>query len=153
MLRYTPIIGNFGMTAAESNAWKTLAWVDDASTCIDPVHTLRARRFGTASGCSINGVTVEPTPAVNPDLADVLTISGFGLRLTADINALTALGGNGSALLALNACRFTTTSGSVTAKSGVDLTADPVSETFTVEVSDPDLFAPPVFWRLKVQLE
>jgi hypothetical protein len=93
-------------STVQAGTWSFTAWTGDSSTNIG-TNTLWAQHFGSTATATVNGVSVtgtgttaSTTPVSNAQL-DITMPSVNGIYNN-DSNQLTALGGNGSALIGQN---------------------------------------------------
>ena len=83
------------------SSWTVSAWVDDASTGFDPVSTLWAYHFNSATPATVNAVAVPGLTGIAPTVPGRFSIQGFVASFPGDQNGLTS-GAGGSAILGAN---------------------------------------------------
>ena len=89
----------FLAASSQVQTWSTTAWTGDATTGIASKSTAWAAHFGTGTNATVDGVTVDGY-ASGPVSNSNFDLTGPTSVLNNDTNSLTALGGNGSALMA-----------------------------------------------------
>ncbi len=92
----TLLVDDFSI--APSTAWMVSPWKGDATAGIYP-ESKWAYHFGSNSPATIAGKSVGGINGGNPSSAGQFTITGVPQTFNNDTNALTALGGNGSAVV------------------------------------------------------
>ena len=88
-----------GEFTTDQGFWAVSAWTNDASSALAP-GVAWAYHFGATTTGTVNGVSVPGLAGGNPAVSNQFAFSGLPLNFLNDSNALTALGGPGSAVLA-----------------------------------------------------
>ena len=88
-----------GEFTTDKGLWAITAWTNDASSGLAP-GVAWAYHFGATTTGTVNSVSVPGIAGGNPAVSNQFTFGGLGLNFLNDSNALTALGGSGSAVLA-----------------------------------------------------